>query len=299
MTSRTILLTLATSSFGLISCKDQDSSPAAMTKDVTLSEEVSYSTQNRTWEHQAFTSWMSRAELQFLQEKLASQQYFSRVEGRNHKDRLEYRAVVSDFTDPAFEQWAVFWGITEAELFDYELLLLKQGFERDNMQIFKDPSGQPLHQIVWLQPRSAVDQMQEQRRQEIAQREAELANRVADLPSQSDGDAAGEPIQEAVEQHLPATTPVRVTPPARPITTPAPAPDPEIVEAPDPPTPPAAAPQPAPPAPATAAEVHTVRSGDTLWKISRQSGVSVAQIKKLNGLRSDVLRVGQKLKLSQ
>lgn len=42
--------------------------------------------------------------------------------------------------------------------------------------------------------------------------------------------------------------------------------------------------------------VHTVKSGDNLWDISRKYGVSVEQIRKLNGLSSKaVLKIGQKL----
>ena len=44
------------------------------------------------------------------------------------------------------------------------------------------------------------------------------------------------------------------------------------------------------------AVVHTVVSGDNLWDISRKYGVSVEQIRKLNGLsHNDVLKIGQKL----
>jgi membrane-bound lytic murein transglycosylase D len=41
----------------------------------------------------------------------------------------------------------------------------------------------------------------------------------------------------------------------------------------------------------------TVRSGDTLGGLAAQHGVSVAQIKSMNGLRSNVIRTGQKLRL--
>lgn len=42
--------------------------------------------------------------------------------------------------------------------------------------------------------------------------------------------------------------------------------------------------------------IHTVKSGDNLWDISKKYGVSVEQIKKLNGLNSkSVLKIGQKL----
>ena len=42
---------------------------------------------------------------------------------------------------------------------------------------------------------------------------------------------------------------------------------------------------------------YTVRRGDTLSSIARKHGISVATLKKRNGLRSDNIRVGQKLKI--
>ncbi len=42
---------------------------------------------------------------------------------------------------------------------------------------------------------------------------------------------------------------------------------------------------------------HSVRSGETLYSISRRYGTSVADIKKLNGLRKDNLRIGQRLRI--
>ncbi|GJM59661.1 lytic transglycosylase domain-containing protein [Persicobacter diffluens] len=45
-------------------------------------------------------------------------------------------------------------------------------------------------------------------------------------------------------------------------------------------------------------KVYVVQSGDTLWSICQKlEGVSVSQLKKLNGLRSNKLNVGQKLKI--
>ena len=41
--------------------------------------------------------------------------------------------------------------------------------------------------------------------------------------------------------------------------------------------------------------VYKVKSGDVLGKIARRYGVSVAQIKKWNGLKSNTIRIGQKL----
>lgn len=46
-------------------------------------------------------------------------------------------------------------------------------------------------------------------------------------------------------------------------------------------------------------DVYTVRKGDTLGKIGGKFGVSVKELKKMNALRSDNLRVGQKLALAQ
>jgi membrane-bound lytic murein transglycosylase D len=47
----------------------------------------------------------------------------------------------------------------------------------------------------------------------------------------------------------------------------------------------------------TGKRTYTVKSGDTLYSISRKQGVAVTQIKKLNNLRSDNLHIGQSLKL--
>jgi N-acetylmuramoyl-L-alanine amidase len=41
--------------------------------------------------------------------------------------------------------------------------------------------------------------------------------------------------------------------------------------------------------------VHRVQAGDTLWKLSREYGASIASIRQLNRLDSSMLRVGQEL----
>src|SRR4051812_7760168 len=43
---------------------------------------------------------------------------------------------------------------------------------------------------------------------------------------------------------------------------------------------------------------YTVQSGDTLWKISTRFNLSVTQLKSINNLTSDTIRVGQVLKVS-
>nr|OTN86229.1 hypothetical protein A5821_002179 [Enterococcus sp. 7F3_DIV0205] len=42
---------------------------------------------------------------------------------------------------------------------------------------------------------------------------------------------------------------------------------------------------------------HTVKSGDTLWGLSQKYGSSVQKIKQMNGLSSDTIYIGQKLKV--
>lgn len=74
-----------------------------------------------------------------------------------------------------------------------------------------------------------------------------------------------------------------------------PAPTPQQAYTP-PPSRPAPAPTPAP-APKPAARYHTVAKGDTLFSLSRRYSVSVGQIKATNGLTSDLIRIGQTLRL--
>lgn len=55
--------------------------------------------------------------------------------------------------------------------------------------------------------------------------------------------------------------------------------------------------KPAPAAPVSSLGVHTVVDGDTLYAIGKKYGVSVATLKSLNGLKTDVIKPGQKLKV--
>lgn len=45
--------------------------------------------------------------------------------------------------------------------------------------------------------------------------------------------------------------------------------------------------------------IHDVVSGDTLGKLAKKYGVTVGLIKKSNGLKNDIIRVGQKLRIWQ
>ncbi len=42
---------------------------------------------------------------------------------------------------------------------------------------------------------------------------------------------------------------------------------------------------------------HTVKSGDTLYSISRKYGTSVTELKRTNGLSGDLIRLGQSLRI--
>ena len=49
----------------------------------------------------------------------------------------------------------------------------------------------------------------------------------------------------------------------------------------------------------TTTKTHTVKKGETLSSISRKYGCSVANIKKWNNLKSNAVKVGQKLKIKK
>ena len=49
----------------------------------------------------------------------------------------------------------------------------------------------------------------------------------------------------------------------------------------------------------TGASTHTVKSGDTLFRIAKNNGLTLSELKALNGLTSNNIRVGQVLKVSK
>ncbi|HHY05905.1 MAG TPA: LysM peptidoglycan-binding domain-containing protein [Clostridia bacterium] len=49
--------------------------------------------------------------------------------------------------------------------------------------------------------------------------------------------------------------------------------------------------------PLFAATTHKVKKGDTLFRLSRNYGVSIAEIKSANGLKSDLILIGQVLRI--
>ncbi len=249
-----------------LSCDQSSEAPPAPE---APKEEKAYSLSDPTWDESDYTRWMTRAELQYHQEMSEEGNYFAYVEGRNNNGLSEFRAVEKVFAEDKYTQWAVFWGIDDKELFDWELRLLKSGFKRESMQVFFDSLGNPVHQIVWLRPVGAIDNVPD----ELLVDEAEI---VAVVP----------PMEEEPKDELVEINPVEQTPTELPDDGPPPA-----VERREPTAPPVIEETP------KAIQIYTVVPGDTLSRIARKHKTTVAALKKNNNLKSDILRIGQKLKL--
>jgi len=61
--------------------------------------------------------------------------------------------------------------------------------------------------------------------------------------------------------------------------------------------PPVPAEAPATPSTPSEEQYHTVVSGESLWEIARSNDTSVEQLRRLNNLQGDRLRVGQRLRV--
>ena len=48
---------------------------------------------------------------------------------------------------------------------------------------------------------------------------------------------------------------------------------------------------------ASTAKTYTVKPGDSLWSIAQKNQLSITQLKQINNLHSDLILVGQTLKL--
>lgn len=263
-----------------------------------------------------FGPWSSKAELQFKMERLPADQFFSAVQGRCHEGINQYRAITEKFQQEKYREWAVFWGLTEKELFDYEITLLRLGFVRHQTQVFTDSSGVALHQLIMLCPLDA-ESFEEPGLTVLEKDQIDPAI-VAQAPASKNHDL-GKPVdpQGGVVSPQPVKPQVMETLPEGPVVTqqketpvaslPEESPEEEM----EPDRPDVAVnpePKPTPPAPkATVVEEekpatgkmrnHIVVKGDTLSSISRRYRVSVAAIKSANRLKNDFLQVKQLLKI--
>ena len=253
-----------------------------------LAPEAGFSITGGKWDEKDFTPWMSRAELQFLQEKNPADKYFARVEGRTVGFRNEYRALVTEFPSEIYDQWAIFWGIAESELFSWEMRLLKSGFNRSDMQVFKDSKGEALYQIVWLRSASWQPEAGAPVSDPLTSEKILASQRVEDpdspemvLPSKSLEETpaiAPKPPAAKASAKEPAEAAAEVAAPERAI---------EIPEVPLP----SAKPN------SKKMDIYKVRPGDTLWKVARDNGTTVEALKKQNSLRGDFVKIGQRLEI--
>lgn len=97
-----------------------------------------------------FSAWMTKAEQQVTHENKPKDQYYAFVEGRNNGGLNQYRHVMRPFPADKYSTWSVYWGLSSDEFYQLELKMLRDGFTRDSLQVFTDPSGKALHQVVWL-----------------------------------------------------------------------------------------------------------------------------------------------------
>jgi hypothetical protein len=230
------------------------------------------------WPEEEYTQWMTRAELQYFQEKISADQYFAHVEGRNNGGLNEYRAVRKALPADQHAKGAVYWGISDKELFDNELRLLRTGFVRKSMQVFVDASGNAMHQCVWLKPIGTTTEL-------------------ADHPPVTPATPPGLPDLDSPDPE-PATDPSTSPPPSPP---PPPTADTPVEEKPpvavvvSPPKPPSAI-EDEPPNPKKFT-TYTVVSGDVLEKIAKRHHTTAEAIMAANNLANDNLSIGQKLKI--
>ena len=274
-----VLLTLACFAS---SCSKQATRPAASGPAAGVAPAANYCLPASTaWAEEEYTQWMTRAELQFFQDQTAVGQYFAHVEGRINGGLCEYRAVRKPLPAGQYVEAAVFWGLSDQDFFDKELLLLRAGFVRKSMQVFIDASGGALHQLVWLRPVGTPQ----------AAKSAPPPTPPAlnpPEPSPAAASAAADPVEPAM-----------VTPPTA---------DTEL--------PPTSSADPSEEKLPTAIVVHESRSaaasdaqspkkfttytvvqGDVLERIARRHHTTADAILAASELKNDSLHIGQKLKI--
>ncbi|MEN9974909.1 MAG: hypothetical protein RLZZ282_915 [Verrucomicrobiota bacterium] len=116
-----------------------------------------YSTENNgDYTTQDFSAWMSKGDMQFAYEKRKPGTFFIYVEGRNHGGFHQYRFVSRPFPKEKFSEWSSFWGMTSEAFYQLDIKMLRAGFERSNLQVFEDATGQAFYQSLWMKPTRSV-----------------------------------------------------------------------------------------------------------------------------------------------
>ncbi|MEI6655873.1 MAG: LysM peptidoglycan-binding domain-containing protein [Verrucomicrobiota bacterium] len=228
------------------------------------------------WAEEEYTQWMTRAELQYFHDQTPSGQYFAHIEGRNNGGLNEYRSVRKPLLTEQYAKSAAFWGLTDKELYDCELRLLRSGFVRKSMQAFVDASGTALYQLVWLKPVGAVAAAADKTVPVQSPAPPESATATAD-----GGQSHPAPSTQAKPSTAANFIPVEEKPPAAVVV-----PTSEAQAVPD-----------AEPSPPQKFTTYTVVKGDIMEKIARRQHTTVEAIKAANNLSHDSLTIGQKLKI--
>jgi len=135
---------------GAFACKGKEDKQSAAAK-------AGYRDQgSKSYTDADFSEWMSKAEQQVAHDAKAAGTYFAYTEGRNEGGFNQYRHAMAVFPKDKYLEWGVFWGLSPTEFYDLELKMLKDGFIRENLQVFTDSQGLAMHQVVWVKPNSAA-----------------------------------------------------------------------------------------------------------------------------------------------
>jgi LysM repeat protein len=254
---------------------------------------------------QLFGPWSSKAELQFQMERLTPDQYFSKVQGRCFEGVNQYRAVIDSVPRSEYREWAAFWGLTEKELFDYEISLLRLGFVRNQTQVFMDSSGVTLHQLIMLCPVNAVSYddppvvtLDKSKIDPVIVEQSQTGGQTAPSAEAGQGasveqSTASKPDESTTTSSEPKTSGVDDADIATEV-----AEDPDDAQIPKPAVEhliPKATVVPTEKKPTGKTYNHIVVKGDTLSSIARRYRISVAALKSENNLGDDALSIKQLL----
>lgn len=222
-------------------------------------------------EEERFSPWMTKAQLQVALENVPAGTYYAYVEGRENGGCNQYRAATATFPAGEWGRWAVFWGLSERELYDTEIRLLRDGYVRRQLQVFSCMGREAVYQGVWLQPASAPVGVAD--RHGAITRDEPATRGLSGHPQDEPGalGKAGDHGQPAARPDTEAETPTDAA--KAPQAIPVPQPD-------DP-----------------QRRIHIVKKGETLAGIARKYRVPVEAITEDNELRGSVLKIGQKLLL--